>query len=179
MNLFEVQKQFSVYIFYGSANGFVESVVNAFHEKLKKETRTTNVKSDTLNNFFNYNINKGDFVFILISTTGEGEFPENAKNFQKMASKNKAALEDRPINYSLFAFGDSNYKSFCHTGKVIDRLLKSVKATKFMDTEFHDDALIGNESNEKIDIWMKNNVDYIMNYKNDLFHWFTAKMGGS
>lgn len=169
LNLFQIQKQFSVYIFYGSEKGFVKSVVDEFEKRLKKETNIINIKVDILNNFFNYIINKGDLIFILVSTTGDGELPENALKFKKLISKNKDFFKEDIIRYSLFAFGDSNYRSFCHAGKIIDRLLKSNGASKFMDTEYHDDAI---DENEKIDNWIKKNINYIIDFKDNLFDWF-------
>lgn len=94
MNFFGVEKQFTIYIFYGSEKGFVKSIANVFFDKLKKESKLSNIKLDVINNFFNYTINKGDFIFFLISTTGDGELPENAKKFRKLASKNKDIFKD-------------------------------------------------------------------------------------
>ena len=175
MNFFGVEKQFTVYIFYGSEKGFVESIANVFLEKLKIKTKLNNIKIDIINNFFNYKINKGDFIFFLISTTGDGELPSNAKNFRKLAYKNKDIFNDDTINYSLFAFGDSNYRSFCHAGKTLDRILKSNGGVKFMETEYFDDAI---DENQKIELWMENNINYITDYKNNLYDWFVKIMGG-
>lgn len=44
-----------------------------------------------------------------------------------------------------------------------------------MDTEYFDDAI---DENNKIENWMKKNIDFIIDYKNNLFDWFIKIMGG-
>ena len=166
------KKNISIYIFFGSQTGYSKSVAYELNKKIINRVRPMNINIDILNNFLNYNIKQDDFTIILLSTTGDGEFPDNSNKIFKSLRKNKTLDLDN-INYCLLGFGDSNYNSFCHSSKVLDRLLKKRKAIKFIETEFNDDSL---NSNKTIDAWMEKVVLYLQNYKNTLFDWFINSM---
>ena len=119
-----------------------------------------------MNNFFNYNIGLGDLTFFLISTTGEGEFPGNSIEFYKLLRKKKKVNN---IQYSLLALGDSNYKHFCHAGKIIDRLLRFSGAKNFNQITLFDDAI---DDNDVIEKWLNNNKKCVIEYRHKLFNWF-------
>ena len=168
------KKNISIYIFYGSQTDYAKSVVYELNKKIINKVRPMNINIDILNNFLNYKIHKDDFTIILLSTTGDGEFPDNSNKIFKSLRKNKTLDLDN-INYCLLGFGDSNYNSFCHSSKVLDRLLKKRKAIKFIETEFNDDSL---NSNKTIDAWMEKVILYLQNYKSTLFNWFINSMTG-
>ena len=79
MNLFTVKKNFTVNVFYASETGLSRDVANIFYNKIKKISIKSNF--DILNNFFNYQNQEGDLNFLFISTTNQGECPENGKKF--------------------------------------------------------------------------------------------------
>jgi len=167
------KKNISIYIFYGSQTDYAKSVAYELNKKIINKVRPMNINIDILNNFVNYKIHKDDFTIILLSTTGDGEFPDNSNKIFKSLRKNKPRLDN--INYCLLGFGDSNYNSFCHSSKVLDRLLKKNHATKFIETEFNDESL---NSNEIINNWMEKVILYLQNYRNTLFEWFINSMSG-
>ena len=67
-------------------------------------------------------------LIIIISTTGDGEIPDNGKKFYRLLNKNKPDLSN--IEYSILALGDSNYSNFCNAGKKFDTLLNKLNAKK-------------------------------------------------
>lgn len=164
---FLTKKNITIYIFYGSQTGYAESVAKNLHEQIKKIIKPITLEISPLNNLFTYNITKEDFVIILLSTTGDGEFPDNAVNTYRYLRKYKGTLEN--ISYTLLGFGDSNYKSFCHCLKVLERRLKRFKATQFMPTTFNDEATNGTDV---IDKWIRDIMDYLKNHKVTLMSWF-------
>ena len=169
MNVYNTKKNFTVNIFYASQLGFVESVAKYFEKEIKKNTKIIDMNIDILDNLFDYEINEGDLNYIFISTTGDGEFPDNAKSFSKKIRKEK----NLNLKYSLFAFGDSNYRSFCHSGKITDRLLKNSGGEKIFETEYFDNAI---DDNMKIEKWFEKNIDYINKHKKNIFDWFIENM---
>lgn len=60
------------------------------------------------------------FLIILISTTGVGDFPQNSKKFWDKLSIQypKDLLVD--LEYSVFGFGDRAYANFNTASKLID-----------------------------------------------------------
>jgi methionine synthase reductase len=161
------KKNITIYIFYGSETGYAESVAQYLHKEINKKVKPSTLEIDILNNLFTYDIQAEDFVIILLSTTGDGEFPDNAMDIYKHLRKFKGTLEN--INYCLIGFGDSNYKSYCHSSKVLERRLKRFKSTQFMETIFNDDAIDGNDTINK---WIKNIIDYLLQHKTSLISWF-------
>jgi sulfite reductase alpha subunit-like flavoprotein len=161
------KKNITIYIFYGSQTGYTESVAKYVYEKIKTIIKPIFLEISILNNLFTYEIQKEDFVIILLSTTGDGEFPDNAIDIYKHLRKFKGSLEN--ITYSLVGFGDSNYKSYCHSSKILERRLKRFKATRFMPTIFNDDAIDGTDTINK---WIDDIIDYLKNHKVTLMSWF-------
>jgi len=66
-------------------------------------------------------------LFVVTSTYGEGEMPDNAQGFwtwlQSDAGRSLAHL-----GFSVLALGDSNYPEFCAAGKKIDARLSEIGA---------------------------------------------------
>jgi sulfite reductase alpha subunit-like flavoprotein len=164
---FLTKKNITIYIFYGSQTGYAESVAKNLHEQIKTIIKPIFLEISPLNNLFTYNIQKEDFVIILLSTTGDGEFPDNAINIYKYLRKFKGTIEN--ISYTLFGFGDSNYRSYCHSSKILERRLKRFKATQFMPTTFNDEATNGTDVINK---WIEDIINYFKNHKVTLMSWF-------
>lgn len=155
---------FSIHIFFGSQTGYTESIALCLKEKIRTQVKPTTLHMDVLNNFFKYTITKDDFTIFLLSTTGDGEFPENSGKLYKILRKNKE-IDLSNIHYCLFGLGDSNYNSFCHAAKILDRLLKRKKATSFLATCSNDDSI---QSNETIDNWMINVITHLKEYQSSI-----------
>mgnify|MGYP003389198461 FL=1 len=165
------KKNITIYIFYGSETGYSESVANYLYKDINKQVKPLILEISILNKLFTFDIQVEDFVIILLSTTGDGEFPDNAIDIYKYLRKFKGTLEN--INYCLIGFGDSNYKSYCHSSKVLERRFRRFKAKQFMKTVFNDDAIDGNDT---IDKWIKNVIDYLLQHKTSLLSWFLQSM---
>ena len=168
MDFYSREKNFTVYIFYASENGFSKSVADNFLIRIKKLS-LYNVQIDCLNNFYKYSLKKGDLTFFLISTAGEGEIPSNGIDFYKLINNQK--IEN--LEYSMLAFGNSNYKLFCNAGKILNTSLNKLGGINFNDITFFDDAI---DDNDVIEYWISQNISYVLNYKNKLFQWFIKSM---
>ena len=77
------------------------------------------------------------------------------------------------IRFSLLGFGDSNYKSFCHSSKILERNLIRLKATKFIETVYNDDAIYNSEI---INDWIDSIIDFFINHKSNVIKWFINSM---
>ena len=171
MDFYLREKNFTAHIFYGSEKGLAESIA----EELKKKLQCLNIYNinlDIINNFFNYDIKKGDITIFVISTTDQREFPQNANKIVYLM-KNKTKID---IEYSLLALGDSTYEDYCYAGKTLNNLLKQRQAKAIIPISFFDDSLHGND---EIDNWININVKYIIKYRNDLYEWFIKSMSSS
>lgn len=64
-------------------------------------------------------------LIVVVSTTGNGDAPENAARFVRYI-KRKTTLASKPFRHCAFAvlgLGDTNYDQFCITGKTVDSKL--------------------------------------------------------
>lgn len=79
-------------------------------------------------------------VICFVSTTGNGEFPLNGRNFYAQ----KASLENSlgGVEYALFALGSHSYSNFCGAGKKLNALFseqqaQALVASVYADEDFH------------------------------------------
>ena len=61
---------------------------------------------------------KEEYLFVVISTQGEGEPPILAKKFYDYIHENELNLSN--IKFGVLALGDSTYPQFCKTGEDVD-----------------------------------------------------------
>lgn len=71
-------------------------------------------------------------LFIVVSTWGEGEPPQNAKPFHELVMGSSAPKLEK-LRYSVCALGDTGYKDFCQCGKDFDKRLGELGATRVAD----------------------------------------------
>lgn len=69
-----------------------------------------------------------EYLFIIVSTHGEGEPPEAARKFYDFLHRSEQPLTK--IRYSILALGDSSYPLFCKTGDDMDAQLQRLGATR-------------------------------------------------
>lgn len=67
------------------------------------------------------------FVYFVVSTAGQGEFPKNSHHFWKALSD--SSLEQnllKNVKYSVFGLGDSSYVHFNKAAEEIDMRMESL-----------------------------------------------------
>lgn len=71
-------------------------------------------------------------LFAVVSTHGDGEPPESARDFfDYLASGRAPQLPE--LRYAVLALGDSSYPLFCAAGKFVDEKLRALGATALRD----------------------------------------------
>jgi sulfite reductase (NADPH) flavoprotein alpha-component len=70
-------------------------------------------------------------VLIIVSTTGEGDPPDNAARFVSRVMAGPAALQG--VRYGLLALGDRSYRHYCAFGHVLDGWLRHGGALPLFD----------------------------------------------
>jgi len=66
-------------------------------------------------------LKKMNYVTLVTSTSGEGEFPPNAMEFGKRLAKAKketASLSN--MKFAILGLGDSSYSKFCEAARIIN-----------------------------------------------------------
>jgi len=68
-------------------------------------------------------------LFVVTSTYGDGDMPDNAQAFWDWLQTDAAAVLSR-LNFSVLALGDTNYEQFCAAGRKIDARLEQLGARR-------------------------------------------------
>lgn len=68
---------------------------------------------------------------VVVSTFGEGEFPDSATLFWEGISADTDRLEH--LHFAVLALGDSSYELFCNAGKLLDERLEALGAHRMVD----------------------------------------------
>lgn len=81
-------------------------------------------------------------TIVVISTTGNGDAPENASRFTRYF-KRKNTIEAKPLShvaFSVLALGDSNYDKFCAAGELVNRKFVECGATRVQQIAMADEG---------------------------------------
>ncbi|KAG9543546.1 riboflavin synthase domain-like protein, partial [Aureobasidium melanogenum] len=104
-------KSRSALVLYGSETGNAQDVaqeIARLTERLRFDTTVIDLDSIELRDLLKHTI-----VIIAISTTGQGEFPQNARSFWKvlLSSQLRPGVLKR-VNFTTFGLGDSSYPQY-------------------------------------------------------------------
>lgn len=85
-------------------------------------------------------------LIVVVSTTGNGDPPDNASKFWRKLKRSKNASDWLcALNFTVLGLGDSNYDQFCVMGVNIRKALLKGNAVEFYPSGFADEA-VGLES---------------------------------
>ena len=75
---------------------------------------------------------KERLLYIVISTQGDGDPPDDSRSFVEFLLSKKAPKLEQ-LRFSVLALGDSSYPKYCEIGRVIDERLTGLGATRLLD----------------------------------------------
>ncbi|MGN5373913.1 PepSY domain-containing protein [Sphingomonas hankookensis] len=76
-------------------------------------------------------LTRAERLFVVASTYGEGEPPDNARGFARTMARVRPDLSH--LSYAVMALGDREYAEFCAFGHRVDRWLHDHGATRLFD----------------------------------------------
>ena len=79
-----------------------------------------------------------DRALFVVSTTGEGDAPDDAYAFVRDAMQNDATIPK--LRYGLLSLGDREYQTFCGFGRMLEHWLREHGATPLFDSVEVDDG---------------------------------------
>ncbi len=120
----------SAYVFYGTMTGTSKMFCSTLTKCLDQlfQTKMLPLTEDSMTMMENMKNDKNSVIFIITSTTGNGEPPHHAISFK--SSIEEAQKKGDPVldglRYAVFALGSSIYENFCTFGIFCDQSLESL-----------------------------------------------------
>jgi sulfite reductase (NADPH) flavoprotein alpha-component len=115
-------------IAYGTETGNSKKLATSFAAKAKKAGIRTKLVG--LDQYPPGELAAEEYFFTVISTHGEGEPPEAAKNFYEHIHKNGFKIPQ--LKFGVLALGDTAYPLFCKTGEDVDTQLQQLGANRIV-----------------------------------------------
>lgn len=117
-------------VLFGSQTGNAQRLAGRLADRLKAQG--FEVTLSAMNKYKVNNLKKAAYLFIIVSTHGEGDPPDNALTFHEfLHSKRAPKLEG--TKFSVLALGDTSYEYFCKTGQDFDTQLAELGAERLME----------------------------------------------
>lgn len=125
------QPDFSLIVGYGTDMGNAEDAAMSFCEALEE---ATGIKSEAveLNQVDIANLQSASHLVVVVSTFGDGEFPDNALLFWEALSA-EGAERLAHLQFAVLALGDSSYEFFCNAGLLLDKRLEELGASRLTE----------------------------------------------
>ena len=143
----------AITLLYGSETGNAQGLAEVFEERLSNIGHNVTLKA--MDEFKPKNLKNVEDLFIITSTQGEGDPPDNAAELHEFIHGRKAPKLEG-VRFSVLALGDQTYEFFCQTGRDFDKKLEELGAERLYervdcDVDYEEDA-------EK---WMANVINTI------------------
>jgi sulfite reductase (NADPH) flavoprotein alpha-component len=117
-------------ILYGSRTGNGASVAKKV--KAAAEIKGVQIQLQDMNEYPLNKLKDEKYLFVIVSTHGEGVPPIAAEEFYEFLH-GKRAPKLTNTKFSVLALGDSSYVHFCKTGKDIDKRLEELGAERIQE----------------------------------------------
>jgi sulfite reductase (NADPH) flavoprotein alpha-component len=119
----------SILVAYASQTGNAELIARKTAESLK--TAGLSVETLLLSGIDATALQDFSRTLFVVSTTGEGDAPDNAADFQQNLMQSNINLSH--LQYGILALGDSSYTFFCGFGHALDAWLQRTHALPLFD----------------------------------------------
>ncbi|MCX2714795.1 diflavin oxidoreductase [Mycolicibacterium sp. J2] len=122
-------EELSLIVAYGTDMGNAEDAAMTFAESVTAIGIAA--EAVELNQVDVTELQSATHLVAVVSTFGEGEFPDTATLFWEALQASTERLDN--LHFAVLALGDSSYEMFCNAGKLLDGRLEALGATRMVD----------------------------------------------
>jgi sulfite reductase (NADPH) flavoprotein alpha-component len=115
-------------IVYGTETGNAKKVASQLLTSFKKNK--IQAKSIDIFQLDTLKLEKESLMLFIVSTQGEGEFPQNAVAFYEKLKASETNLSN--LNFAVLGLGDTSYPLFCNAGVLLDEVLEEKGAKRIL-----------------------------------------------
>ncbi len=131
-----------VTVLFGSQTGNAQGLAKKLAQQLTAQGFDVTLSS--MGDYKTNNLKKVHNLFVLASTQGEGDPPDNAIPFYEFL-QSKRAPQLAETKFAVLGLGDTSYEFFCQTGKDFDKRLEELGAERIVpradcDVDFEEQA---------------------------------------
>ncbi|SFP89784.1 sulfite reductase (NADPH) alpha subunit [Nitrosomonas cryotolerans] len=118
----------NITVLFGSQTGNAEKLAEILHSKL--QSAGFNATLQSMGSYKTRQLKSEQFLFVVVSTQGEGDPPDSAQLFYEFIQSKKAPNLSA-LRFSVLALGDSSYEYFCKIGQDFDTRLEALGGQRF------------------------------------------------
>jgi sulfite reductase (NADPH) flavoprotein alpha-component len=126
-----VTEKLVISVLYGTETGNSKKISSKLATALKSKQHKVTLTA--LDRYTATNLEKENFVLIIMSTHGDGEPPAAAKKFYDYLHAKEHDFKN--LKYAVLALGDSSYPLFCKAGEDVDERLQQSGAKQILALE--------------------------------------------
>jgi methionine synthase reductase len=143
-------------ILYGSQTGNAKEMAYVLQDFLQDTFTNSQIILNEMNGYVDKmeELNTYDYVLFICSTTGNGDFPENASLFwRKIKNRSISKNTFTSLKFSVCALGDSNYSMFCNSCKNLHKRITELGGISIiplycMDAVYDDEEQFDNYTSQ-------------------------------
>lgn len=122
--------QESITVLFGSKSGNSKKIARNLHDKLVARGYTAVLQD--MNQYNGNKLKEEKWLFVIVSTHGEGDPPPAAEDLHSFIHNRKAPVM-KDTRFAVLALGDRSYASYCQTGKDFDTRFTGLQANRLLD----------------------------------------------
>ena len=111
-----------VLVLYGSQTGNSREIAKEVCAEALSRGHQSRVLG--MERFKEFEFSASEFVVLVVSSTGNGDAPDNADKFYRYCKRKTTPPVFANVPFAVVSLGDSNYEQFCEVGRQFDKHLE-------------------------------------------------------